>query len=162
MRTHRSALAFVAVAAVIAFCLPAAAAAQSGPFLYHAITPCRVVDSRTTNATEGTNGQPLPRGPHSFRIQGQCGVPVGATAITGNFTIVTPTVEGYLKLWPAGGTEPLVSTLNFLAGDTIANGAIVPLAAVVGAANDLSVRISEATTGAGTADFIIDVTGYFQ
>jgi len=159
MRNHRSALVLAALAAVS---LPGAVAAQSGPFQYHAITPCRVVDSRTTNATEGTNGSPVTRGVHTFRIQGQCGVPVGATAITGNFTIVNPTYAGHLVVWPAGGTEPGVSTLNYVGGDTVANGAIVPLATVTGTAPDISVRISEGPGTGGTADIIIDVTGYFQ
>jgi hypothetical protein len=144
--------------ALATFVLAAAPAFAGGPFQYHAVTPCRVVDSRTTNATEGTNGTPLAHGLHTFTIQGQCGIPNGATAITGNFTIVSPQADGDLRIWPSDVSEPLVSTLNYRAGEpALANGAIVPLSAA-STTNDLSVRI--ATTG--TSHLVIDVTGYFQ
>jgi hypothetical protein len=151
-----------ALAAVPAF-------AQGGPFQYHALTPCRVVDSRTVSATETTDGNPLQHGLHCFIVQGQCGVPSGAAAVTANFTIVGPTQAGDLRLSPNSGTEPTVSTLNYNAGEpALANGAIVPLAASAAscsttnttgnATGDLRARI--ATTG--TSHLVVDVTGYFQ
>jgi len=50
---------------------------------------------------------------------------------------------------------PLVSTINYRAGQTRANDAV----AVLGAAGDLTVHCDQ---GAGTAHLILDVNGYFQ
>jgi hypothetical protein len=72
--------------------------------------------------------------------------------------VVQPTGGGHLTIWPAGGSQPLVSTINYLAGEpALANGAIVPVAA---STPDLSVR--PVVTGAGQVHVIIDVTGYFE
>lgn len=136
-----------------------------GPFQFHAVTPCRVVDTRTVSATQGTDGNPFARGAHSFRIQGQCGVPVGAKAATLNATIVSPNRNGDVRMWPAGSAEPVVSTLNFLAGEpALANGAIVPLGPDGGGVDDLGVRLSmqNPAVPTPTTHFVLDVTGYFQ
>jgi hypothetical protein len=152
-----------AVAAVAMSLAVAAPVMAGGPFQYFAVTPCRVVDSRTVNATEGTDGTPLSNGLHDFRVQGQCGIPNGALAITGNFTIVNPTGAGHLTIYPANvAVTPDISTLNFLPGDVIANGAIVPLGPVsVAGDKDLAARISQ-PVDPHAAHLVIDVTGYFQ
>jgi len=134
-----------------------------GPFQFHSVTPCRIVDTRnpanTVGGGSGTGGPALSSSAsRDFPIQGQCGVPVGAKAAVLNVTITQPTQDGHLTLWPSGTTKPLVSTLNFVAGEpAIANGAIVPLSTN---ANDLSVQPGLAA--AGTVHLILDVTGYFQ
>ncbi len=134
-----------------------------GPFQFHSVTPCRIVDTRnpanTVGGGSGTGGPALTNtASRDFPIQGQCGVPSGAKAAVLNVTITQPTQEGHLTLWPSGTTKPLVSTLNFVAGEpAIANGAIVPLSTNV---NDLSVQPGLAATG--TVHLILDVTGYFQ
>ncbi len=134
--------------------LPAAAFAQSGPYQFYALTPCRIVDTRNT---AGPTGGPALSGSatRDFPIRGNCGVPTTAKAATLNVTVVSPTADGHLRLWPSGNAMPLVSTINFVANDTaIANGAIVPLST---APNDLSVF-----NFSGSAHLILDVTGYFQ
>ena len=76
-----------------------------------------------------------------------------------NVTIVGPTGSGNMRIWPYNTTMPLVSTLNFNAGEpAIANGAIVPLT------TDPTANVSVfLQTGSGThADLVLDVTGYFQ
>jgi hypothetical protein len=134
-----------------------------GPFQFHSVTPCRIVDTRnpanTTGGGSGTGGPALSNASaRDFPIQGQCGVPVGAKAAVLNVTITQPTKDGHLTLWPSGTTKPLVSTLNFAAGEpAIANGAIVPLSAN---AQDLSVQ--PGLSAAGTVHVILDVTGYFE
>jgi hypothetical protein len=162
MRKDLVTLVIAAVAAAVVIGLTAPVPAQAGgPFQYFAVTPCRVVDSRTTNALEGTNGSPLSNGPHNVRIQGQCGIPNGAAAVSLNFTVSQPTQDGHLTIYPSNVSSPLVSTLNFLAGEPgLANGALVPLAPVVMATDtDLVVRIAMAP---GTSHIIVDATGYFQ
>lgn len=128
-----------------------------GPFRFFAITPCRVYDSRA----DGDGITPLANGPHSIRVQGVCGVPVGAKAAALNVTVVTPNRSGHITLWPSGGSEPGVSTLNFLAGESaLANGAITPLGPDNGGADDLNFRYSM-QNAPGTGHIIFDVTGYF-
>jgi hypothetical protein len=149
-----SILGVVVLAATLA---PAPAEAQTGgPFQYFALTPCRIVDTRNAN---GVDGGPLLHGnaaARNFQVRGTCGVPSTAAAVTINVTVVTPTSSGFLTLWPSGGAQPTVSTINFVPADNVlANGAIVPLSTAV---DDLSVFFG----GAGTTHLVIDVTGYFQ
>ncbi|HVR11111.1 MAG TPA: hypothetical protein VMW75_23910 [Thermoanaerobaculia bacterium] len=127
------------------------------------MTPCRVFDTRTTGPQ--TNGSPLNGGPSVFfRIQGYCGIPNGAQAVTLNLTIVSPSRQGDMRLYPANvtphATDP--STINYDAGEVaLANGAIVPLAPV-SLSTDKDLQIVIGMQGPGTVHAIVDVTGYFQ
>ncbi|HVT16707.1 MAG TPA: hypothetical protein VHQ90_11090 [Thermoanaerobaculia bacterium] len=157
-----SAFALLGLVAASAAFFPQAAQAQAGPFQFHAVTPCRVVDTRNPN---GTNGGPSLTQPgtrqRTFQVQGNCGVPSGATAVTINVTIANPAMTGpsgggFLTVYPSNASLPNVSTINFLNADNaLANGAIVPLANQAG---DLNVWLG----GIGKVDVILDVTGYFQ
>jgi len=141
--------------AVVAAAAPEFAWAD-GPFQFFALTPCRVYDSRV----DGDGATPLANGLHSVRVQGTCGVPVGAKAVALNVTVVAPNRDGHIVLWPVGMSEATVSTLNFLANEqALANGAITPLGPDSGGANDLNFRYSMST--AGTGHIVFDVTGYF-
>jgi len=88
-------------------------------------------------------------------VGGVCGISPTAKAVSFNFTITAPTNAGDLRVFPAGGGLPLVSTLNWSAGQTRANNAIIAL----GSSADLTVHPDQA---AGTVHLIIDVNGYFQ
>ena len=142
-----------------ALCLTAgpAAAQGAGPYQFHSLTPCRVADTRTV-----ANGPIVPDGQtRTIAVQGVCGVPVGAKAATVNLTAVGPNGVGFLTIFPTGITRPLVSSLNFNAGEpALGNGAIVPLADQSAFAQDLSVFAR--VTGPGTTHIVLDVTGYFQ
>jgi hypothetical protein len=148
------------LSAVLVVCAGLFAAApsygQNGPYQYYALTPCRAVDTR--NATAVNGGPKLQTAAaRSFQIQGSCGVPVGAKAVTLNVTIVNPTAPSYLTLWPAGTPQPFVSTINFGPPEaSLANGAIVPLGTST-TTGDLSVY-----NCCGTVNLILDITGYFQ
>jgi hypothetical protein len=142
----------------LGFGLVSSVARAGGPYQLYTLTPCRVVDTR--NPT-GPYGGPSLAGnaARSFLITGVCGIPSTAQAVVFNVTIVAPTGSGNLRIWPYNTTMPLVSTINFDAGEpAIANGAITPITAS-GVAN-ISVYLA---TGVGTnADLVLDVTGYFQ
>ena len=62
---------------------------------------------------------------------------------------------GDLRLYPAGGTAPLASAINFRTGIVRANNAIVPL----GAGGQISVQCDMLS---GSTHFFFDVYGYFQ
>jgi hypothetical protein len=131
-----------------------------GPFQYNTLAPCRVFDTR--NASGPTSGNPLQDGAtQTFEVQGICGIPVGAKAVTVNITAVSPTGQGHFRLFPSGLSLPTVSTLNFPAGSfALANGAIVPLADQAVEPEDLSVFTR--VVASGTVHLVLDVTGYFQ
>jgi hypothetical protein len=136
-------------------------AEAAGPFQYHSLTPCRLFDTRDgTGTTAGARPNP---GPHNFRVQGKCGVPAGADAVTINITVVSPSTGGDLRLFPSNVGAPLVSVLNYNALEpALANGAILPLAQVGG--DDISMLIGMACGGGGcgTVHMLMDVTGYFE
>jgi hypothetical protein len=59
-------------------------------------------------------------------INSPCSPPANAQAYVFNATVVPPGALGYLTLWPDGGDQPLVSTLNAIDGAITSNMAIVP------------------------------------
>lgn len=139
----------------------AAAAEAAGPFQYHAVTPCRAIDTRDgTGTTAGARPNP---GPHTFRLQGKCGIPAGAKAVTANFSVITPTTGGDLRVFPSDVGTPLVAVMSYgFPEPALCNGAIVPLAQVAG--DDIAVQIGMACggNGCGSIQMTIDVTGYFD
>jgi len=113
------------------------------------LTPCRVLDTR--------GGSPVPaNGVLNLILPGKCGLPTGATSVAINVTVVSPAVAGLVTLYPgpANTVKPLVSTINYTAGRTLANNARITVGI------DGSINMFNA---AGTPlDFLIDVAGYFK
>ena len=124
------------------------------PASFYTLTPCRVADTRNP---VGPYGGPAlaANADRTFVIGGQCGIPSTAAAVSLNFTVTQPTAQGDLRALAAGVGLPLVSTMNWRAGQTRANNAIVSL----GPSGDIVVHVDQAS---GTVHFIIDVNGYFQ
>jgi hypothetical protein len=121
---------------------------------FYPLTPCRVIDTRDPAGPYG--GPALAANvDRTFVIQGQCGVPVGARAAAFNLAVTLSTAGGDLRVVPAGGALPLVSALNWNAGQTRANNAIIQL----GAGGDVTVHPDQPS---GTVHLIVDITGYFQ
>jgi hypothetical protein len=115
------------------------------------VTPCRLVDTRLA---AGPLGGPSLAGTvaRTFPIlSGPCNLPATAKAYSMNFTAVPKGPLGFLTTWPAGQTQPLVSTLNANTGAVTANSAIVP----AGTSGDISVFVTH------DSDLAIDVNGYF-
>jgi hypothetical protein len=73
-----------------------------------------------------------------------------------NLTVTQPAAPGHLNIHPAGTATPLASSINFSAGQTRANNAILRLSA------DGSGSIVVENGAAGTVHFILDVSGYFE
>jgi len=138
---------------MIAVAVPAQLLAQAGPYQYYSLTPCRVADTRNAVSTNGGPG--LTTATRDFQIRGNCGVPVGAKAVSLNVTITNASSSSWLTLWPSGTAKPFVSTINFDSSvNALANGAIVGLSTNT---NDLSIA-----NAIGGVHVILDVTGYFQ
>lgn len=62
-----------------------------------------------------------------FTLVGRCLVPRDELAVSANVTITQPNTLGHVTVYPAGTAIPLASNLNFRAGQTRANNAILPL-----------------------------------
>jgi hypothetical protein len=175
------------VAAIVG---PALVEAQTGQAFY-AVAPCRIVDTRVANPQQpaplNTTPTRLPAlyppstqpgwpgpydalNPSSYKVRavgqwdgtGDCGIPTTATAVSLNVTIVTPGSNGDVRIWPYGGTMPLVSTINVTTSDTaLANGAIVPMPTYNASNPDISLRFTVWPKGTG-AHLVLDVTGFFE
>jgi endosialidase-like protein len=128
------------------------AAGAGGEAVFVGLTPCRLVDTRG-NGFGGAFGPPsLAAGvPRDFPLQGQCGIPATAAAVSLNVTATNTQGPGFLLLHPQSGAQPLVSTLNYVAAETVANAALVPLGP-----GGLTV-----VAGVAGTDLILDVDGYF-
>ena len=99
------------------------------PLPFIAITPCRVADTRGNGFT-GAYGPPSigANTTRTFVIRGQCGIPTSAAAVSFNFAALDVAGAGDLRVFPAGSSAPLVSTMNYNANTpNIANAAVVPL-----------------------------------
>src|ERR1022692_2196052 len=130
------------------------AAVSSSTLAFYPLTPCRVADTRHSTYPPGL-GPPYLTGnqERDFPILNatSCNIPASAAAYSLNFSVVPHGPLGYMTVWPTGQSRPVVSTLNDLPAQTIANAALVP----VGASGKVSVYPSNDT------DLIIDINGYF-
>src|SRR5208283_4530075 len=98
----------------------APAGGQNPLSLYPAV-PCRVLDTRQVG-----NGQPFVDELTVDVVDSVCGPSALAQAYVHNATVVPSVPLGYLTLWPDGGSQPVVSTLNAVDGAITSNMAIVP------------------------------------
>jgi hypothetical protein len=120
------------------------------------IAPCRLADTRPGGDNVGPRAAPLGPGEvHTFTVHGtngKCTIPTDATAVVANVTVVAPTADSFVTLWPADQGRPLTSNLNFSAGQApFPNGVTIPLSA--------DGKLS-AFNLAGFVHLIIDVSAY--
>ena len=126
----------------------------TGPTRFYTLAPCRLVDTRGPAGPLG--GPALASGTvRGFTLRSHCGIPATAVSLAVNVAVTGSTAAGYLTLYAAGTPRPPTSAINFAAGRTRANNAVVGL----GTAGDVAVFAGQAS---GTVQFILDVTGYFQ
>jgi hypothetical protein len=119
------------------------AAPGTGGLSLYTVTPCRVIDTR--------NGTGVFKGVLTIPVETSvCAAPAAAKAYVLNGTVVPSGGLGYLSLWAAGTTQPVVSTLNASDGAITSNMAIVPTnnGSVDAFASDLT-------------QLILDLSGYF-
>src|SRR5450759_943248 len=132
---------------------------------YTPSTPCRLADTRQNSGYQG-QGNTLTAG-HTLNVMvaGQCGVPDfstwsshAITAVVVNITAIDPTANGWLKAYGYGQPAQATSTVNFLAGETIANEATIAVGANITGWNG-SIDINNFT---GSTNVAVDVQGYYQ
>jgi uncharacterized repeat protein (TIGR03803 family) len=130
------------------------APASGSTLTFYPLTPCRVADTRHSSYPPGLGPPYLMGGQErDFPILNatSCNIPPSAAAYSLNFSVVPHGPLGYMTVWPTGEPRPVVSTLNDIPGQIIANAAIV----VAGTGGEVAVYPTNDT------DLIIDINGYF-
>lgn len=109
-------------------------------------TPCRLVDSREHPWT-AEGGKAVVLTAHN-----ECGIPESATSLVVSAIAVGPEADGHLSVIPSALDKPTTSNVNYKAGETRANTAIIRLTG-----NSQTFKVfSHATT-----DIVVDVNGWF-
>jgi hypothetical protein len=79
-------------------------------------------------------------------------IPAGVSAVAINITAVTPSLPGFVTVWPCDVARPDASNLNYVTGGAVANSVIAP----VGASGKVCFYSNQET------DFLVDITGWFS
>ncbi len=112
---------------------------------FQVVTPKRILDTRP--------GSPIgARGFRTLKVRGVAGIPTDAQDIVLSVTAVKPTTSGYLTVEQQRWSPPEYSTLNFRAGETRSNLAVVIPYYTSGTV--------EVFNSAGSTDVLVDVVGY--
>ncbi|HAP75368.1 MAG TPA: hypothetical protein DCR14_04730 [Acidimicrobiaceae bacterium] len=128
--------------------MPVPTATPAGPESnFTSINPFRFADSRSNlRITKLLAGVPK-----RIKVAGSGGLPSDITAISANFTVALPTAAGWLTVYNCTTIAPTASTLNFTAGEAIANAGVFPLGGT-----DICVVSPKET------HLVIDINGYFR
>jgi hypothetical protein len=109
------------------------------------LDPHRVLDTRSS-------GTPITGGStRSLALAGTAGVPADATAVVLNVTVTEPRAAGYVTVFRCGASVPSTSTVNFVAGETIAAMATVGLGGG-----------SVCVAASATTHLVVDVDGAYS
>jgi hypothetical protein len=112
---------------------------------YFPVTPYRRLDTRS-------GAKPASGATKCIQIAGVNSIPASAKAVAVNLVAIGANGAGFFIAYPKGASKPATSNLNYAAGQTIANGAIVE----VGNGGEICVYVHTA------AHIIVDVSGYFD
>ena len=128
-----------------------------GSGTFTGLTPARLMDTRpglpTIDGQADGAGKLGAQGVTTLDVTGRGGVPAsGVGAVAVNITVTEPTGDSYLVAWPTGSPRPTASTVNFRAGQTVPNMAIVE----VGQNGRISLY-----NLSGSTHVVVDVLGWF-
>jgi hypothetical protein len=125
----------------------------NAPTKLYTLTACRALDTRAPAGPYG--GPPVPaQNIRTFLLAGRCGIPADAKAVSANVTVVQPSMDGNLRIFPGAGPSPLSSVINYRGGRVLANNALLRLGA-----GEISIQNDQ---GSGTVHVVLDVNGYFK
>jgi hypothetical protein len=119
---------------------------------FEPVTPARICDTRASNTTPCAGKTLSAGGTLDVQVTGNGGIQTGAAAVVANATATGPTAASYLTLYPQGGTQPVASDLNFVAGETVPNLVVAKLSSSGG----LTVF-----NAFGSVNAILDVAGWY-
>jgi hypothetical protein len=125
---------------------------------YTAVSPRRVFDTRPNESPGALLGDfKAPIGGSVEVMADMLGLPNGVTPASGvsavslNVTVTNPVASGFITVYPCDQELELVSSVNFVAGQTVANAVIAPLAADGTICFHSNVQ----------TDIIVDISGWF-
>lgn len=123
------------------------------PTDYYTINPCRAYDSRSNSGSALVSGSNT-----SINVLASaCGIPSNARTVVGNLTVVNPSGQGYITVYPGNYPQPLAATENFNSGAILANSVVLPLATDGSGTLNVSLLVGNS----GSAHVVLDVSGYF-
>lgn len=140
----------IAIVAALLACagvagVAAATGAQPQVTAYVPLASERVLDTRI--------GLGAPAGRiSSLTLSLAASVPDGARAVALNLTATEGTEQSYLAAWPAGMSDRGSSSVNFVAGQTVANLVTVPLG---------DAKAVQILNAAGQVHVVADLVGYY-
>ncbi|MEU5786311.1 hypothetical protein ABZ754_01100 [Micromonospora purpureochromogenes] len=119
---------------------------------YTPVPPVRLLDTRGAVGTPTTtpvpaNGEVVLDIPRISEV-----LAADVTAVVLNLTVTKPTAAGFLRTYPDGTNLPDVSSVNFVAGETVPNLVTVPMS---------NGRLRIRHTGSGTAHVVADLQGFY-
>jgi hypothetical protein len=123
------------------------------PAGFFTVEPCRVMDTREWGGRL-RHGESVSLDSY---VLGLCGVPAAASAVVLNVTAAEPSGAGHLSMYVDDVPPPAASLLNFTAGATRANNAVVQMPTSLS-----QIVLRAVLVGEATVDVVVDVSGYFQ
>ncbi len=125
----------------------------NGLFFHPLPAPVRLLDSRAGQTACTTPGTPL-LAATEFLQQGNaiCGIPATALALVGNATTVGPLAQGFLTLFPADATRPLIASGNYQSGQTLNS----PFTVGLSPSGQFKIYSLQQT------NLVVDVLGYYS
>ena len=130
---------------------------RSATELYETASPERLLDTR--NGTGAAKGAVSDKGTVKLLVAlGNTNLaPVGyMSAVAVNITVVDPSGNGYVTAYADGTGRPGTSNLNYTSGQTVANSAVVPVAA------NGEIDLTNEMSAPGSTNLLVDVVGYYS
>ena len=142
--------------------------ATSSGDIFTSSSPSRILDTRCSaipapsycgseDLPVSNSSIPSASPPYALVVQvaGDGSIPLtGVAAVVANVTVVGAPSGGYLSIYPDGEIRPSISNLNFTAGETASNMAVITVA------TDGKIDIYSSAKGA--TNIVIDVLGWYS
>jgi len=141
-------------------------AASSDPSSVVTIDPVRILDTRTDVGLAGPFASQVSQklrvtGPVPTTTGTKTVVPVGATGVLLNVTVVAPTASGFVSVRPGDATgAPSTSSLNFDAGAVVPNAVQVGLPTSGANVGQIDITYDAYGATGPTTEVLVDVVGY--
>ncbi len=127
---------------------------SGGGEFHPVVKPLRFLDTRATGAGPVGAGQDVWVPLRGLRLDGASTSDVTAVDVT--ITVTRPTTSGHVTAWSGLGAAPLASNVNFVAGQTVANHAVVPVGRHLGYP---AIRLRNSD---GRTHVVVDVQGWYD
>lgn len=136
------------------------------------VTATRILDTRVNLGLVGPFTSPVAR---DLQVTGAIATTAGTQTVvpltTGgveakvvilNVTVVGPTAAGFITVRPSDAAGlPTTSSLNFVAGQVVANSVTVQLGLAGADAGKIEIIFNAFEVGGPTAHVLVDIVGYF-